>query len=225
MRKFSKFAMSAVIVCGLTLSGCQTGKSPTSLLTAITPFDEIIKLLKGPSSEELAAKTRKAELRKLPILDPKRWDDQVALWQDVAKASEAQPLSDQRVRIKAKGSIFGGPRHSETNFFIRAAGETKRSGYDGFVIVHMDYFSTMPKLISLTPSISFSSRRWIGNYEDFRENLNEQNMFSSKKKAGKKTMDGVILMLNKDEFRNRDRFNAEEIYLNYLAYEDQWNLD
>ena len=71
--------------------------------------------------------------------------------------------------------------------------------------------------------MSFSSRRWIGNYEDFRENLNEQNMFDSKKKAGKKTMDGVILMLNDDQYPNRDRFNAKEIYLNYLTYEDQLN--
>lgn len=177
------------------------------------------RLINGPTPAEKEAKARKKEILQLHLTDPRRERDYARVWRHITNWTDARKLSDQRMSIRAKGKYLGNKRRSETNFFIRAAAETIRNDYDGFVIVHMDYFDVTPKLPSLTPNITLGGRRWIGNYEDFRDNMNEQNLFSDVSKAGRKTMDGVILMLNADEFPNRDRFNANEIYMNYLTYE------
>lgn len=212
---------SALIVTTLAIAmtGCYTaddGRKGINL-PVISP---LAKMLNGPTDDERAAKARKAELRLKHLTDPAREDDLMRVWYDIIKWTDALKLSDQRLSINSRGRFFGSKRHSETNFFIRASAETMREGYDGFVIVHLDYLDVRPKLISITPDISFAGKRWIGNYEDFRENLNEQNMFSGPKKARRKTMDGVIMMVNDEDYPNRDRFDANEIYMNYLVYQN-----
>lgn len=202
----------------LLLSACYTAEDGRKGLS-IPGVKDLAQLISGPSEEEKAARARRDALRSLHLTDAARKEDLDEVWEDITNWTDARVLSDGRLSVRSKGRFFGSKRHSETNFFIRAAAETMRNDYDGFVIVHMDYFDVAPKLFSLTPDLSLGGRRWIGNYEDFRENMNEQNLFGNTEKAGKKTMDGVILMINDEDFPNRDRFNANEIYLNYLTYE------
>lgn len=214
---YAKAALLSVGAAAL-LSACYTAEDGRKGLS-LPGISDLAQLLGGPTAEEKEAKARKLALRSLHLTDPAREDDLNEVWKDIVVWTDARLLSDSRLSIRSKGRFFGSKRHSETNFFIRAAAETMRNDYDGFVIVHMDYFGVAPKIFSLTPDISLGGRRWIGNYENFRENMNEQNLFDNPEKAGRKTMDGVILMMNKEDFPNRDRFNANEIYLNYLTYE------
>lgn len=215
--KHSKTSLLSVCAAAL-LASCASINDPFEGMN-VPVLTNLVQILKGPTAEEKEARARKIALRSLHLTDPAREEDLNKVWKDIVIWTEARLLSDSRLSIRSKGRFFGSKRHSETNFFIRAAAETMRNEYDGFVIVHMDYFDVAPKIFSLTPDISLGGRRWIGNYENFRENMNEQNLFDNPEKAGRKTMDGVILMMNDEDFPNRDRFNANEIYLNYLTYE------
>lgn len=166
-------------------------------------------------------KTEEEKLSALSITHPGREKELDEMWADVTKHTEATVMSDNRMRIKAKGKVFSRRNISEHNFFIRAAAETLRRGKDGFVIKQIDFYSEGAPWSFLSPSLNLSSSSWIGNYEDFRENRNEQNIFSSRRSIRNKAMDGVILLLDKTEFPNRDRFTAHEIYLNLLDYKSK----
>ena len=161
------------------------------------------------------------DLSKLPITHPDRQQEFNNIWRAISRATKAVPISDNRVRISSKGTLATKDDKSQQNFLIRAAAETLRAKKDGFAILHLDYFTQGPSLQSLTPEINLSGRRWIGNYEELLDNRNDQTLFARRRTIKNKAMDGVILMLNEDEFRNRDRFSADEVYLNLLNYKAQ----
>lgn len=215
----SQFGSIIALSGTIGLMGCSTIKPPklppAPQLNKLPPFVQIIDLLKGKNRISTEEHMR---ISKLPITHPERAKEFNKLWRRISKDTRSIPISDKRLRIDADGTLFGGENISEQNFFIRAAAETLKAGHDGFVVVHLDYFSPGPDLLKLVPDMNFSSRRWIGNYEDFLDNRNEQNMFSSRRKVEKKGLDGVIYMLNKEDHPNRDRFSANEIYLNLLNY-------
>ncbi len=214
--KTNYWIMAGLLTASVILSGCATHSSTKA--KNLSPFAKISQLINGPSETETEEIRLKEDLQKLPITDPRRQDDLNRLWYKVAEMTEAMPLSDNRIHIKSKGGIlFITEQKTEHNFFIRAAAETLRSGNDGFVIVHLDYYNAYPKPLSFVPQIQTSSRPWIGNYEDFRRNRSEQNMFSGGEGDGKR-IDGVIMVLSDETYPNRERFSAEEIYLNYLTY-------
>jgi len=199
-------------------AGCSTVKDklpPAPQLNNLPPFVQIIDLLTGRNRMTTEEHIR---ISSLPITHPERAKEFNKIWHRIAKDTQSISISDKRLRIDADGTLFGGENISEQNFFIRAAAETLRAGHDGFVVVHLDYFTPGLDLLNFAPNINFSSQRWIGNYEDFLDNRNEQNMFASRRKVEKKGLDGVIYMLDKDERPNRDRFSANEIYLNLLNH-------
>ena len=194
---------------------------PAPQLNKLPPFVQIIRLIDGPSEEDLEKQRIKRELAALPITHPRRQEEFSKIWKNVVRHTETMPISDGRIRIRSEGTLFAGENISEQNFFIRAAAETIKSGHDGFVVMHLDYYSPTPRILRLTPNVTFNSRRWLGNYEDFLENRNEQNMFSSRTAVENKILDGVILVMNEDDYPNRDRFDAQDIYLNLLTHKSQ----
>lgn len=161
----------------------------------------------------------KAALAALPITHPDRKEDFDEWWSHLVSHTKAISISDNRVNIQASGTTFAKEDISQHNFLLRAAAETLRAEKDGFVITQLDYHNDGIPLPSLGPSLNISNRRWIGNYEDLREDRNEQNIFSSRRNIRNKAIDGVILQLNKDEFPNRDRFSASELYSNLLNHQ------
>ena len=171
-----------------------------------------------PTAEELAEIKRQASLS---ITHPERAKEFDDVWQHVNKHTEAVAISDNRIRIRSKGTLLAGDDISEQNFFVRAAAETLRREKDGFVIKQVDFYSEGTPWANLGSNINMSTRNWIGNYEDFRSARNEQNIFSSRRSIRNKAMDGVIFLLNKDEFPNRDRFTASEIYINLLNHKSK----
>lgn len=187
---------------GAALGGCATGLSSNGL-----------------SGDETLNVQERARLAALSITHPDREKEFDEMWDDLYAHTKSIPISDNRIRIRAKGAHLSGRETSEQNFLLRAATETLRSKKDGFVIMHLDYHNDGLTIPSLAPNLSLSSRRWIGNYEDLREDRNEQNMFSSRRKVRKKALDGVIIQMNKDDFPNRERFSASEIYLNLFNYQ------
>lgn len=210
---FYKKTLIAAVALGATLSSCQTmvAKGPGFMDSA--PVADLMAIFHPLSPEE---KARREYITSLPITHPDRSEEFNKIWRNISKHTSALPVSDKRIKIKSDGMLLDKHETSETGFFIRAAAETLKAGHDGFVIVHLDYYSPGPKLFQITPDMNFSSRSWIGNYEDFLDHRNEQNMFSSRGKTMRKVRDGVILMVDKTEFPNRDRFSANEIYLNYM---------
>jgi len=170
---------------------------------------------------KLIEQENEARLTALPITHPERQSELDELWNHLLSYTKAMPVSDNRVRIRSAGTSFASDDVSEQNFLLRAAAETLLAKKDGFVVMHLDYYKDGLRLPSLTPGLGLSSRRWIGNYEDLLENRNEQNIFSSRRRVRNKAMDGVILLLDKEEFPNRDRFTASEVYLNLLTHQSK----
>jgi len=175
----------------------------------------------GPSEEKLLERERQAKLATLPITHPDRKADLDAWWSHLYSHTKAIPISDNRVRVSASGTSFAKDDIPEQNFLIRAAAETLKAKKDGFVVMQVNYHKDGLGLPSLGPNLGLSSRRWIGNYEDFLENRNEQNIFSGRKSIRNKALDGVIFLVDKNEFPNRDRFSASELYENLLTYQSR----
>ena len=172
----------------------------------------------GCASNKLTAagSAEKAEIAQLSITDPRRSKDLNKAWRKVTKVTRVRKISDNRYAIIAKGASLPHERHTEINFFSRAAVVTLRNNYDGFAIIHLDYKKA--GITKYLPSFdtSFPNEIWIGNYEGFRRNQNEQSLLSGTSNPAKKTMDAIILMLNDDHLPQRPRFKANEVYLNYL---------
>lgn len=211
-RKLTLSLMAGSLGSGL-ISGCATTEDGTKI-----PFAPLDQILKGRAKAKTEALAEQERVAGLSITHPDRQAEFDELWTDVTKHTTAVAMSDNRVRISSKGTLFRGADISEQNFFIRAAAETLRRDKDGFVIKQIDFFSEGTPWASLGSNFNLSSRNWIGNYEDFRANRNEQNIFSNQRRMRNKAMDGVILLLNKSEFPNRDRFTASEIYLNLIDF-------
>lgn len=164
---------------------------------------------------------QEARLASLSITHPERQGEFNKILRSVASHTDAMVVSDSRVRIQSNGTLFNGKNISEQNFFIRAASETLKQGKEGFVVKQIDFVRTGTPWAFLGSNLNLSTRSWIGNYEDFRANRNEQNIFSSQSSISNKGMEGVILLLDKDEFPNRDRFTAADIYLNIVNYKSK----
>ncbi len=195
------------------LGGCTTAKTG-----AARPFGQINKFRVKRADKPVKAFTDEIGSTQMMITHPERKEEFNKQWREVVYHTDAMEVSDNRIQIRAEGTLLAGKNISEQNFFIRAAAETLRKGKDGFVIKQIDFFSDRMPWASLGSNFNLSSRSWIGNYEDFKANRNEQNIFSSRRSIRNKGMDGVILLLDKDDFPNRDRFTAADIYLNILNY-------
>lgn len=220
----------------VTLPGCETLQSKNMpdvskivkklnlpsppQLNELPPFVQIIELIQKRQTLSAEKRARRDYLATFPITHPERKAEFDVLWGHLQSATVSYPVSDKRLRVKADATLFSNQDITEQNFFIRAAAETLKAGHDGFVVVHLDYYKPAPNIGSLIPDMNFSSRRWIGNYEDFLDNKNEQNMFSSRGQVRRKALDGVILMIDDEDYPNRDRFSANEIYFNLLDAKD-----
>jgi len=205
-------------------NACSTITSPDrpnglKSLSELPPFSLLTDILTTTEDERAI---RDARAQGLSLMDPSRKPDLDQVFKAVYNATKATKYSDNRIKIHSDGAIIGSNDRSELDFFIRAAAETLQEGYDGFVVVHLDYYKAGPQLFSLTPNLNFSSDRWIGTYEGFLKHRNEHNMFETRSGVNRKVRQGVILMVKDDDFPNRDRFDASEIYLNLL--ETRFNL-
>lgn len=159
---------------------------------------------------------RQAREKGLALTDAARKADLDRIYKKVISSTKATKYSDNRIKIHSNGALIGSTDRSELDFFIRAAVETLNEGYDGFVVVHLDYYKPGSQILPLTPSLNLSSQRWIGTYESFLQHRNEQNMFESKSGVNRKVRQGVILLVNEKDFPNRDRFDAWQIYSNLI---------
>lgn len=212
-RRNLALSLLAAPLTGSILGGCSTTHSSNT-----GPFAQLTQLLSGSADKSDEDRAREARLANLSITHPDREEDFNDLWANVVAHTKAIPMSDNRIQIRSSGTFFAGENISEQNFFIRAAAETLRNKKQGFVIKQIDFFNEGTPWASLGSNLNLSTRNWIGNIEDFRANRNEQNIFSSQRKVRNKGMEGVILLLDSEEFPNRDRFTAAEIYLNLLNY-------
>ena len=192
--------LMAVSMLALSVSACTTAK--------IHQF--------GAPSPETSSQNRRAPLL---IIHPDRQDDFDYVWEELRNKTIATPVSDGRVLIQSKATPFASDNAAEQFFLVRAAVEALNANKDGFVVLQLEYYKTGISLPSLIPDINLSSRQWIGNYEGFAENRNEQNLFASRKRIKNMALDGVVLLLDKEDYPNRDRFDAGEIYVNLLGHQ------
>lgn len=211
------FKTLAIATCITGVVSCTTtsGESVENFSDVLktSPFKSLKMLLK--TSEE-KRELREARAKGYALTHPERAADLRKTFSKVYKNTTARKYSDNRVRINSDGALIGSNDKSELDFFVRAAAETLNAGYDGFVVVHLDYFKPGPQLFALTPNMNLSSDRWIGTYENFLRHRNEQNIFSTRSGMNRKVRHGVILMIKSDEFPNRDRFNAADMYVNLM---------
>lgn len=210
------FSFITTVILAATLTGCSTmPKTPTevdpdvkaNLLSSLTNFFK-------PSDQDV--KLNAAREQHLPLTHADRRQDLETTHERVMNSTDAILFSDNRVKIMSEGALIGSNERSELDFFIRSATEALNAGYDGFVIVHLDYHNPGPQFLPLTPSISLSSDRWIGTYEQFLVHRNEQNLFAKRSSVNRKVRQGVILLVKDEQFPNRERFNATEIYFNLI---------
>ena len=206
------------------LSGCQTKNSVPPLASSTQSSGES-QTRKPPRTLLMQLRDllenrndRRWERKSLPITDPLREDDLAKVWGKVVRNSQVRAVSDNRIRVSADGQLLGDEGLAEQRFFIRAAAEALRKGYDGFSIVYVDYHSNATLPFQLAPDVSFASRGWIGTYEDFQDNKAEQNLFSTRGAKERKSMTGVVLLLNETESPKRPRFDARSIYKNFIQY-------
>ena len=214
---FGQFKFGAFFLFFCLTACVTTSPTPRNNASISAPIQSLERLIRGPSEAELEQRRLNNELRKLPITDPLREADLNDVWYHSTKYTKSMPVADNRIQISSYGTLIRGSDYTEQNFFIRASAETLRSGYDGFVILHMEYRDTKPKVLSFIPDTPFLSKLWIGNYEDYSLNRHQQNLFSGGK-AGGKTIKAVILVLDEAEYPTRDRFSAQEIFDNYLSH-------
>ena len=210
------FGLAFVCMSLLFVSGCKTvtdQNSASGELRHAGPFSALTNIL---TTSEKQKALDEARAQGLTLMDPARKADLDKIYAKVLEETRATKYSDNRVKIHSHGALLGSNDRSELDFFIRASAEVLNEGYDGFVIVHLDYSSPRPQLFSLTPNLTFSDDRWIGTYESFLTNRNEQNIFETRSGINRKVRDGVILLLNDEDFPNRDRFNASQIYMNLI---------
>lgn len=215
--KLSTILCNAIAVSSLTLiSACSTLDKVKD--DAIHFGDDLTSSLLPDilGKYEIDEDLRQAREDGLSLIDPARRADLERIYKKVTDSTKAIKYSDNRIKIHSDGALLGSTDRSELDFFIRAAVETINEGYDGFVVVHLDYYKPGPQFLSLTPNLSFSSERWIGTYENFLQHRNEQNMFETRSGVNRKVRQGVILLVNKEEFPNRDRFDALQIYANLI---------
>lgn len=220
MKPINRRHITLSLLAGSVSTGLLGGCS-TTMPGQTNPFTQFSNMRANSKAEKAKKLAREVRLSKLSITHPEREKELNEIWQNVALHTEAITMSDNRVQIRASGNLFSGENHSEQNFFTRAAAETLRKGKDGFVIKQIDFFKEGTPWASWGSNLNLSSRSWIGNYEDFRANRNEQNIFSSRRSIRNKGLDAVILLLDKEDFPNRDRFTASEIYLNLLNHKSK----
>lgn len=225
-------SMTFISIMALSLPGCETLQSKKMpdvskivkklnlpsppQLNELPPFVQVIDLIKKRQVLSAEKRAQRDYLASLPITHPERKAEFDVLWGHLQKGTKSYPISDKRIRVEADATLFSDQDITEQNFFIRASAETLKAGHDGFVVVHLDYHKPAPTLGSFIPDMNFSSRRWMGNFEDFLDNKNEQNMFSTRGQVRRKAIDGIILMVDDEDYPNRDRFSANEIYFNLL---------
>ena len=215
--KISRSLLKMVMCSGILLiSGCSTferiGGDIVELGDALG-FSLLQDIL---TREKIDEDLRIARAAGTPLTDPARRQDLEKIYGMISKTTKATKYSDNRIKIHSDGSLTGSNDRSELDFFIRAAAETLHEGYDGFVVVHLDYYKAGPQFFSLTPNLNLSSERWIGTYEGFLKHRNEQNMFDTRSGISRKVRQGVILMVKDEDFPNRDRFDAWQIYSNLI---------
>ena len=65
-------------------------------------------------------------------------------WNKLTHRTDVQAVGNDRLEIEARGSLGNGIQKVEDTFLTRAAAETVREGYDGFVITYLTYESQFP---------------------------------------------------------------------------------
>lgn len=140
-------------------------------------------------------------------------------WKRVAKRTSVQRIKDDTIRIEAKTPTFKGISAAETSFLARAAAETLKSNFDGFVIRYLDYRDKFPSnLIVGLPS--FAETVEIGSYAEFLAYSKDQTLFASPVRKALKGLDGVIVMVNREDDLAGDFFPANELYESLLVRSD-----
>lgn len=136
-------------------------------------------------------------------------------WKKLTFRSDVQAVANDRLEIEARGSLGNGIQKVEDTFLTRAASETVREGYDGFIISYLTYESQFPVHIT-NGFTSFPETVEISTYEDFLSYSKEQRIMMSAGALNFKKIRGVIVMVKEDDARYRDYFDADVLFENFI---------
>lgn len=151
-----------------------------------------------------------------PLSDYERQElDRSKAWKTLVGRSEVQSISNARLEIEASGSLGNGIQKVEDTFLTRAAAETLREGYDGFVIRYLAYESQFPVSMS-NGFTTFPETVRIDSYEEFLSYSREQRLFLSAGGMGFKKISGVIEMHNDGDDSHIEFFDARELFENFI---------
>lgn len=137
-------------------------------------------------------------------------------WKKLTFRSDVQAVANDRLEIEARGSLGNGIQKVEDTFLTRAASETVREGYDGFIISYLTYESQFPVHIT-NGFTSFPETVEISTYEEFLSYSKEQRIMMSAGALNFKKIRGVIVMVKEDDARYRDYFDAEVLFENFIS--------
>lgn len=193
MRMLSK--ISAIFASLALLANCATATS------TLDSFGETVRNL-FPKWERMSEfERREAERSKA--------------WNKLTHRTAVQAVGNDRLDIEAKGSLGNGIQKVEDTFLTRAAAETVREGYDGFVITYLTYESQFPVHIT-NGFTSFPETVEISTYEEFLSYSKEQRIMMSAGALNFKKIRGVIVMIKKDDPRHGIYFDANELFENFI---------
>ena len=137
-------------------------------------------------------------------------------WNKLTHRTTVQAVGNNRLEIEARGSLGNGIQKVEDTFLTRAAAETVREGYDGFVITYLTYESEFP--VSFTNGFtSFPETVDISTYEEFLSYSKEQRIMVSAGAMNFKRIKGVIVMVKKDDRRYGTYFDADDLFENFIV--------
>jgi hypothetical protein len=137
-------------------------------------------------------------------------------WDKLTFRTSVQAVGNNRLEIEARGSLGKGIQKVEDTFLTRAAAETIREGYDGFIISYLDYESQFP--VSMTNGFtSFPETVEISTYEEFLSYSKEQRIMMSAGAMNFKKIRGVIVMLKEEDNRLGAYFDADELFENFIV--------
>lgn len=189
-------AHTFVLIAAILLAGCATSSS------AVNSFGEAVRNL-FPKWERMSDfERREAERSKA--------------WKTLTFRSDVQAVANDRLEIEARGSLGNGIQKVEDTFLTRAASETIREGYDGFIISYLTYESQFPVHIT-NGFTSFPETVEISTYEEFLSYSKEQRIMMSAGALNFKKIRGVIIMVKSDNPRHREFFDADTLFENFIA--------
>lgn len=187
--------LTVLVISSISLSACSTVPSPPEAAFSFTTLE---------ASENYSPKKIKKLKRKVD-----------RAWGRVIKRTQVQYITNDRIRVETESGFTLGRENAEQALLIRAAAETLKAGYDGFIIRYLSYETKFP--FSLADSINtFPEDIDIRTYEEFLTYSEEQTMFVSGAGQGFQSVTSVIQFIKAEGASQGRYFPAQEVYKNLM---------